>query len=450
MTATLSIPLTRQSRPVADDAPAFPRRRVLISAYAVSPVRGSEAGMGWNIATRIARHHDVTLLCSPNVPPNAEDFRGEVEQYAREHGPIPGMRCHFVQPPLASYLFQRESRVMRRSLYYTGYKSWQRAAYRVARELHARQRFDLVHQLNITGFREPGYLWKLPNVPFVWGPVGGAANIPSPFLSLMSVRERWFYRLRNVTNAMQKRMLSRCRKAANRGSHIWVVGDANRRLVEETWGQTAEPMLEVGGEVSALGKVRTFDGSRRLNVVWSGQHIGRKALPLLLYALAKVHATTPVKLTVLGDGPETPTWKSLAEKLDVSPLLNWTGRVSREHAIREMSDADAFISTSVLEETSLVVLEALSLGLPVICHDACGMGVAVTDACGVKVPMRTPESSIAGFAQAIQKLSTAGAESFAKLSRGALDRARELSWDAKAAAMAQTYERVISTYSQAV
>jgi hypothetical protein len=26
--------------------------------------------------------------------------------------------------------------------------------------------------LNMIGYREPGYLWKL-NVPFVWGPMGG-------------------------------------------------------------------------------------------------------------------------------------------------------------------------------------------------------------------------------------------------------------------------------------
>src|SRR5687767_11402991 len=72
-------------------APAMMRRRVLVSAYAVSPTRGSEPGMGWNICTRLARYHDVTVLCSPEVPPKAEDFRGEIEQHVREHGPVPGL-----------------------------------------------------------------------------------------------------------------------------------------------------------------------------------------------------------------------------------------------------------------------------------------------------------------------------------------------------------------------
>lgn len=404
--------------------------------------------MGWNICTRLARHHDVTVICSSQVPPNAEHFRDEIETHLREHGPIPGLKFHFVDPPLASYLFQRETPLMRRTLYYTGYKSWQRTTYRAACGLHARDPFDLVHQLNITGFREPGYLWKLPNVPFVWGPVGGAANIPASFLPLMSGRERLFYKLRNVTNAVQKHTKFRCRQAAKRASHIWVVGDANRRLVKDVWGCRAESMLEVGGEAHPQGRQRTFDASRPLRIVWSGQHIGRKALPLLLRAIAALDGKPPVDLTVLGDGPETSTWKALAAELRIESSVKWTGRIPRDAALQQMSAADAFVSTSVLEETSLVVLEALSLGLPVVCHDACGMGVAVTHNCGIKVPMRTPADSVGGFAQALKALSVGG-EYFANLSAGALARAKALSWDGKAAAIARTYEQVIRSFSPA-
>jgi glycosyltransferase involved in cell wall biosynthesis len=337
---------------------------------------------------------------------------------------------------------------MRRTLYYTGYKSWQKAAFRAASKLHAQRPFDLIHQLNITGFREPGYLWKFSDVPFVWGPVGGAANIPNSFLPLMGFGQRLFYRFRNVTNAIQKHTLFRSRKAAERASHIWVVGESNRALVEDIWGRTAEPLLEVGGECHPNGHVRTFDGGKPLRLVWSGQHIGRKALPLLLRALASLNGAIPIALTVLGEGPETSNWKQLAEELRISQFIQWLGRVPRNVAIEAMSSADVFVSTSVLEETSLVVLEALSLGLPVICHDACGMGIAVTDCCGIKVPMHTPALSVAGFADAIKRLATRG-DAFRSFSEGALKRAKELDWDSKAATMARTFEQVIAAHRKA-
>ena len=435
--ASLNAPVVRSP---ATPAAATTRLRVLVSAYAVSPVRGSEPGMGWNICTRLARHHDVTVLCSPEVPPKAEDFRAEIEEHVKAKGDIPGLTFHFVKPPPLSHLLQRESRLLRRTLYYTGYRSWQRAAFQAARELHARRPFDVVHQLNITGYREPGYLWKLP-VPFVWGPVGGAANVPAAFLGIMGTGDRLFYALRNIANAAQRRTLWRCRTAARRAGHVWAVGEANRRLVEDTWGTPAEPMLEVGGEPHPAGRVRTYPGERPLRLVWSGQHVGRKALPLLLRALQAIGPSPAVHVTVLGEGPETASWKSMSQALGVAGMLRWTGHVPRADALREMAAADAFVSTSVLEETSLVVLEALSLGLPVICHDACGMGVAVTDRCGIKVPMRDPATSVAGFAAAIRQLAR-DAGTVGELSTGALLRAEELSWDRKARQIADTYERV--------
>ena len=32
------------------------------------------------------------------------------------------------------------------------------------------------------GFREPGYLWKIEEKPFVWGPIGGLKQFPEAYL----------------------------------------------------------------------------------------------------------------------------------------------------------------------------------------------------------------------------------------------------------------------------
>jgi glycosyltransferase involved in cell wall biosynthesis len=110
----------------------------------------------------------------------------------------------------------------------------------------------------------------------------------------------------------------------------------------------------------------------------------------------------------------------------------------------EMQTADVFAFTSLQEGTSNVVMEALSLGLPVICHDACGMGVAVNNSCGIKIPMTSPAQSIEGFASAIQTLIDEPAR-INQLSQGALKRADELSWDRKVQEIAQVFDRVTST-----
>lgn len=420
------------------------RRRVLISAYAVSPSRGSEPSVGWNICVHVALHHDVTVLCSPGEPPLTHILRDEIAEHLRQWGPVPGLAFCFVEAPLLGYLCQRESLLMRRTLYYAGYRAWQSAAYRTARRLHEERPFDVAHQLNITGFREPGYLWKLP-VPFVWGPLGGAANIPRSFFTMMGWRERLFYAARNVLNSLQKRTLIRCARAAKRADHIWTIGEEDRQLVERIWGCHAEQLTETGTSTNPAAQPKQPDPSRPLRVAWSGRHIGRKMLPILIHSLERLRSRDrrPFELVVLGEGPETARWRALTAHLGLAACTRWTGWLPRREALAELASADVLAFTGVQEGTPHAVLEALSFGLPVICHDACGMGAAVTEACGIKVPLRNPDASIAGFADAVGRLATDPAV-FARLSAGALQRAGELSWNAKARHIASIYERVIA------
>lgn len=424
------------------------RRRVLISAYAVSPSRGSEPSVGWNICVHLAVHHDVTVLCSPGEPPRTRVLRDEISEHVRQYGPVPGLTFCFVDAPPLGYLCQRESLLMRRTLYYMGYRAWQGEAFRAAVRLHSERPFDIAHQLNITGFREPGYLWKLP-VPFVWGPVGGAANTPSSFLAMMGWRERVFYSARNVLNSIQKRTLIRCSRAAKRAGHIWTIGEEDRFLVERVWGCEAEQMTETGTSTNPTVRPKQRDPSKPLRLAWSGRHIGRKLLPILLYALERVagHDGPGLELVVFGEGPETARWQALTERLGLAGRTRWTGWLPRREAMSELASTDVLAFTGVQEGTPHAVLEALSLGLPVICHDVCGMGAAVTGACGVKVPLRNPQASIEGFAAAVRRLATDAGE-FARLSAGAIQRANDLSWSSKARNIASVYEQVIAADAQ--
>lgn len=425
------------------------RLRVLISAQAVSPSRGSEPGLGWNLISRLAQWHDVTVICSPSSHSSDEEaYREEIDAYFEKWGAIPGLSFHFIESPLLCYLLQYETGIRRRTVYYIGYNAWQRKVYRVASELHAKKPFDIIHHLNITGYREPGYLWKL-SAPFVWGPVTGAADIPFSYLPLMGWGDRIYYAVRNVQNMIQKHANPRCRAAARAARHIWAVGKESMELINGTWGYAAEDFIESGAVIRNGVTPRHFDKNRPLKLIWSGQHIGRKALPILLHALKQLQQgqrspeqRLPVHLTVLGVGPETARWKAMAEQLGIGEYIHWSGQLSHDTALREVDQSDILVHTSVQEGTPHVVLEALSLGVPVLCHNACGMSVAVNESCGAKIDMVSPRASVSGFADAIQSFLT-DPEKVHRMSAGAIARAKELSWDSKAWQISQQYLRII-------
>jgi len=96
-----------------------------------------------------------------------------------------------------------------------------------------------------------------------------------------------------------------------------------------------------------------------------------------------------------------------------------------------MKQSDVNLFTSLDEGTPHVVLESLSVGLPVICHDACGQGSVIDVTCGVKVPVKNPEYSKKEFCEIILNLIN-NSELLEDLRNGAKNRANALSWENKA------------------
>jgi glycosyltransferase involved in cell wall biosynthesis len=409
-----------------------PRRlRVLLSSFAIAPNHGSEKGVGWNVATRLAKHHDVTVLCGDLD--GSRSTEKELESYFRVHGRISGLEICYVPPSDSARAFHwMHAQPGMWFLYYTAYENWQRTAYARAMELHSHEPFDLIHQLTFATYREPGYLWRLP-VPFFWGPVAGASSPPLRMLNVGGTR----LLLRHFGNAVQRRFSRRAASAARKASVTWVVTEDDRCLIER-WGGRAEWQCEVGtSHIAAEPRARREDNLLRL--IWSGIHVARKGLPLALETIARLPKGLRCHLDILGTGPMTMKCQALSRRLGLEPLVTWHGQLAQRDALAVMSKAHAFFHTSVSEGTSTVVLEALALGMPVVCHDACGMKTAVTDQCGIKIPLKNRETSIRGFCEAIERLDEP--RLYNKLANAALERAKALTWDSKAASISEAYMR---------
>jgi len=120
------------------------------------------------------------------------------------------------------------------------------------------------------------------------------------------------------------------------------------------------------------------------------------------------------------------------------PNVKLVGSVNHREVFQLMDNADFLVHTSIQEATSSVIPEALSMGLPVICHDAFGMSIAVNETCGIKVPLESPAGSISGFNKAISRL-VSDKNHLRSLKEGALIRSEQISWDVMAETMAKDY-----------
>lgn len=427
------------SQAAPDAAGARTRLKVLVMAAAVHPRLGSEAGMGWNWVRAMSEHHDLWVITG-----DYRDNRAAIDEAFVEE-PLLVRRVRFIFLP---WFWPRRNPLVRRlceilpPLYYLWYGRWHRQALHTARKLAAETPFDLTHQLNMIGFREPGHLWKL-GLPHVWGPVGGTNNAPlalscafGPTLALGALA-------RIVLNTLQFRLCPRVAAAIARTAALVTATSEGQRDFLRRHGKHSVVIPEVGTEGRFRGRPA---GPRRqcvpLRLAWSGRHIGSKCLPLALRALARLKGRAWT-LDVIGAGASTEAWKREARALGLDAQTTWHGWVEREKAVGIMAGADALLCSSLSEASSTVILEALTLGLPIVTLDHCGMADIVTGDCGLKVSVGLPGETIVGFSRAVERL-LEEPELLPRLSEGALKRAEELRWRSLAMRMDEVYRSALA------
>lgn len=86
-----------------------------------------------------------------------------------------------------------------------------------------------------------------------------------------------------------------------------------------------------------------------------------------------------IGLIVVGDGPEMISLNKLSEKLELSDRVMFTGYLSKKEALAYISLGDVFVLNSTYEGLPHVILEALSLGVPVIATRVGGTPEVVCD-----------------------------------------------------------------------
>ncbi len=409
--------------------------KILINAYACSPDMGSEPGMAWNWVSNLAKYCELHIITEGEFREKIEEVVPTMQQ---------GGNLHFYYNPVSDEIRkmcwnQGDWR------FYKYYKQWQWKTYLMAKDICDKEKIDVLHQLNMIGFREPGYLWKVSkesDIPFVWGPVDAKDKFPVAYLDGASMKTKLFMRLKNFLTIWQLKHSCRVRQAARQASLVLSASSNSLRSFKKYMGLDS-PLLNETGCYVQEHPLKDKTQKETLDVLWVGKMDFRKQLALALRTVAIV-SNSKLRLHIVGGGDSEP-YKKLATDLGISDCCVWHGAVSHDDVQRLMQESDVFFFTSVAEGTPHVVLEAISNNLPVVCFDTCGQGDAVNDKVGRKIPLSTPMQSVHDFAKVLKELEQ-NRDLLKQMSENCKQRQHELSWDEKAKVMVGWYEKVSNFY----
>lgn len=408
--------------------------KILINAYACSPGMGSEPGMAWNWVSNLAKFCELHIITEGEFREKIEEVVPTLEQ---------GKNMHFYYNPVSEEIRkmcwnQGDWR------FYKYYREWQWKTYLMAKEICSSEHIDVLHQLNMIGFREPGYLWKLSkesDVPFVWGPIGGLKQFPLAYLQGAGLKMKLFNRLKNILNVWQLKHEKRVDEALKTARLLVSSIPDSYRAIKKYKGLESIVIPETGCFLSEDIPTDRFD-EKELHVMWVGKFDFRKQLPLALRAMA-IANNQNIVLDIYGGGSDEQiaSAKRVADLLGITEKVVWHGNQPNDVVMNAMHKAQVFLFTSVSEDTSTVVLEAVSNRLPVLCFDACGMAAVIDDKVGRKVALSNPTQSATDFAKLLNDLEH-DRNLLKQLSENCKQRQTELSWEEKAKTMVEWYEKV--------
>jgi glycosyltransferase involved in cell wall biosynthesis len=196
----------------------------------------------------------------------------------------------------------------------------------------------------------------------------------------------------------QHRFIPRAQVATYRFAPRVVVphADVARHLAEDL-GITVEPFIApnpVDREAVRRASQPPEVGGASFRMCAVGRLVRGKAIDVLLEALAQAAPELPGRweLEVVGEGPQAPALRRQALSLSLEDRVHFRGWLRNPYPV--IASSDALIHPSRWEAFGLVLVEALSLGVPVIATNGPGAPreILADGKFGLLVPPGDPES----------------------------------------------------------
>ena len=325
----------------------------LLSAYSVKPYAGSEPGLGWYWLKELVKQKYKVFLVTES------EFQKELDDWIKNEN-IENIEILYVS---IGKLGRRLCWNQGSWIFYLFYRVWQFKAFLISLHKWRKIDFKFIYHLNMIGYRELGFQWMRKGIKIL-GPLGGMNSVSDGFDK--SFKNKIIRKLKHNLNFISfydPFVL----KALNESNFILA---ANSKSQYELNRRGFNPILlnETGVDDYSEYNSETKD----YDIIFVGKLVERKQPDLFIEVVKKISKhKKDIKSLIIGDGPLLETLQNQIKKEKLSVELRI--KVERREVLRCMGKSKIMLFPSIDEGTPWVVLEALSVGIPVLSHNCCGM-----------------------------------------------------------------------------
>ena len=400
--------------------------KILLSAYACEPNRGSEPGVGWNWAIEIAkRGHEVRVLTRANN-------KNLIEAYWANNPKPNNLQFLYYDLPKSLSFWKRNGHGVH--LYYF---LWQIAVYLKYRKSIIEENFDFMHHITFVTIHQPSFLFLIKKIPFFYGPAAGGDEVRIDFLKSFPIKAKIKEFLIIIQNKLFR--IDPMRQKLLAVSNLFFVNSIStlKKITHKKSGKI-HCNLAIGS--NAIEDVY-FNNNKtnQIQLLYVGNFLHWKGLHLAIKSHAILNDSNCI-FTIIGKGDKS---KFNIQKTNIT-VIDW---ISQDELKKYYQESTVFVFPSFRDSGGMVVLEALSFGLPVICLDLGGPGQIVDETCGrlIETQNKTEDEIVNAIVSAISEL-TSNPELLIKLKYGAIERAKYFSWKNTVGSVYEKIENYMDTY----
>lgn len=393
-------------------------RTLLISAYACEPLKGSEQGVGWNWVLQMAKNNYLHVITRAN---NKKFIEAHLPNDAAKN-----ITFHYYD----TNRFIRNLKKRAKGLYFY-YFCWQLGIVPLISKLKKQHAFDYSMHLTFGSMWLPTFL-PLFNIPFIWGPIGGGDGEPKTFLKILPLKQRilQYYRMFMIKTSLINPLIF---IPSFRAKAILSRTENSSAVIPKIFRSKVRVMLETAMEsdIFHLTNKRTILNHEPIKIITTGRLMPSKNILSAVKAFRYIPSSYNISFTIIGSGIEKSKIEKEISKSNNGHQIKIISEVSRAEVLKELSKSDIYLFPSLREGGSWALMEAMAIGLPVICLKWSGMEIITDNDSAIRMPITNPEQMPKDMAIAICKLID-NPELMQKMGAAGRKRIKEVfNWDAK-------------------
>ena len=334
------------------------KRKIMISAYACEPYKGSEPGVGWNWVLQMSKYYELWVLTRKSNEENINKFINLNKDFES---------IHFIYFDLPKWVrfWKKGMRGVR-----TYYTLWQICSNHVVKDVMKKNDIKVFHHLTYGNS-----LWTVSKYGqkqfFIYGPTGGVDTIPYVFSRNYTFRNRLIEKIRRVAVAMlpwNMGFVDRCKNA----NVILCKTKYMFECIPKEYQDKALLFTDVAVDMQQ-NKVKKHNANSKVEFIivgkfdaWRGFDLAIEAIALLRNLSDKIH------LNIIGDGADRHRLEKLVTDLNVEDYVTFLGKVDYDVYHRYMNECDVVLNPALKEGAVTVAFDAMSYAKPIICVDTYG------------------------------------------------------------------------------